>query len=158
MWTKFQLKPLILDPNRNIHVSYACWGGGPLALSLGCCQELRRIALKYFLSECQKIVFQKRAPCRVDKRLSIHMRMPEIYWRFLHNPADEIKLKTFMGPIGPGRRRPAGSAPQFGDLHNRYHVINKMTQSVANIHILPGAIIRNFIFSCTGISYFVAWI
>jgi len=38
IWIKFQLKPLILDPNPDIHVNYAYWGGAPLALSLGRCQ------------------------------------------------------------------------------------------------------------------------
>jgi len=40
MWTKFQLKPLVLDLKHDIYVDYAFWGGGPLALSLRCCQEL----------------------------------------------------------------------------------------------------------------------
>ena len=34
MWTKFQLKPLILDPNRDIYVNYAYW-------VVGTCFELR---------------------------------------------------------------------------------------------------------------------
>ena len=41
IWCKFQLKPSILDPNRNIYANYAHWGGGPLHLSSGCCKELR---------------------------------------------------------------------------------------------------------------------
>jgi len=31
MWTKFQLKPSIPDPNRDIYANSAYWGGGPLA-------------------------------------------------------------------------------------------------------------------------------
>jgi len=48
-WTKFQLKPSILDSNRDIYVSWAhvghgpmsYWAGGPLAETSRCRQELR---------------------------------------------------------------------------------------------------------------------
>ena len=36
------LDPSTLDLNQDIYVNYAYWVGGPLALSLGCCQELYR--------------------------------------------------------------------------------------------------------------------
>jgi len=36
-----QVSPQILEPNHDSPANYAYWGGGPLALSLGCCQELR---------------------------------------------------------------------------------------------------------------------
>ena len=42
-YTKFQLKWSILDPNRGIFGNWPMgyWGGGPLAESLWCRQELR---------------------------------------------------------------------------------------------------------------------
>ena len=36
--SQFQLKPLILVRNRDIYANYVCWGVGPFALSLVCCQ------------------------------------------------------------------------------------------------------------------------
>jgi len=42
-WTEFQLKWSILDPNRDMFGNgpMGYWGGGPLAESLRCLQELR---------------------------------------------------------------------------------------------------------------------
>ena len=37
---KVSLKPSVLELNRDIHTNYAYLDGGPLALSLGCRQEL----------------------------------------------------------------------------------------------------------------------
>jgi len=79
---KFQLKPSILEANRDIYAHYAYWGGGPLALRLRCCQELRPKArllvqtargrllkdplLEDCLLKCQKTVFQKIVPHRLE--------------------------------------------------------------------------------------------
>ena len=41
MWAKFQLKPSIPDPDRDMYATDAYRGGGPLALTSECRQELR---------------------------------------------------------------------------------------------------------------------
>ena len=63
--------------NNDIYANYAYWGGGTLALSSGYCQELRpkvgllleiarECLLKDLLLKCQKTVFQKTIPRRLD--------------------------------------------------------------------------------------------
>ena len=65
IWTEFQLKPSILDPNKHFFLNYAYWGGGPVALSSGCCQDLRReiemfaSKLKYVQDVQRKLVFAR---------------------------------------------------------------------------------------------------
>jgi len=109
IWTKFQLKPSILHPNRAIHVNYAHWGGGPLALSLGCCQELRQemrllvqpardrlskdFLLKDCLLKCQITIFPKTVP----RRLEI------IHISFVQRSVNYMGSHAAQGPRGKSR-------------------------------------------------------
>jgi len=61
-WTNFQLKWSILDPNRGIFGNrpMGYWGGGPLAESSRCRQELRPSKNTYFFkppNSSQETVF-----------------------------------------------------------------------------------------------------